>query len=366
MFTVAKPIYLKNLNKENNVTSFFAANFDCDGENAILTIAGSSAYRVTINGDFACFGPSKAIKGYAKFDTIDISKYVSFGLNQIVIESATYQETDANNFIQAEIYADNNVVAATGYNFIGFLDVERLKSKDLCEKYNISGSSMIQTQVEVIQSAPILIKRDVPYPEYKIIKNKAKMPASIKDVYEINFENPVCGFVNIHYSAENPLEFILLNEKDECIMDIKSVDGDFERESFNPHFLSKIKICVNKGEINLKSIFIKEYTYYSGKAPKNTSTMSDNDFYKAFREFIAIYNDYEFTNVDYNKDMIAFQKKEKMFTSSNKLTEAYLNIPTYAQCQGLKNTDYKEILLNTINDNPDIKQIKYKRILNSL
>lgn len=366
MFTVAKPIYLKNLNKEKHVTSFFAANFDCDGENATLTIAGYSAYRVTVNGDFACFGPSKAIDGYAKFDTVDISKYVSFGLNQIVIECATYQETEANNFIQAEVFADDKVVAATGYNFIGFLDVERLKSKGICEKYNISGSSMIQTQVEVIPSAPLLIKRDVPYPEYKIIKSNAKTPAIIKDTYEITLENPICGFVNIHYNTEKPTEFTLLNENNECIMGMKSVDGEFERETFNPHTLKKIKICVSKGELSLKNIFIKEYTYYSGKIPKNTSDLNDNTFYKDFKAFIASYNDYNFSAINYTHDMLEFQKKEKLYTGSNKITEAYLNIPIYSQSYNLNNTNYKELLLNTINDNPDIKQIRYKRILNSL
>lgn len=366
MFTIAKPIYLKNLNKEKNVTSFYAANFDCDGENAILTIAGHSAYRVTVNGDFACFGPSKAISGYAKFDTVDISKYVSFGLNQIVIECATYQENDTNNFIQAEIFADGKVVAATGYNFIGFLDVERLKSKGLCEKYNISGSSMIQTQIEVISSAPVLIKRDVPYPVYNTIKCKAKTPVNIKDTFEIILENPVCGFVNIHYNAHKPTEFTVLNENNECIMEMKSVDGEFQRETFNPHILSKIKICVSKGDFDLKNIFIKEYTYYNGKTPKNKSNLNDADFYKEFRAFIADYNDYNFSTINYNKDMLEFQKKEKLYTDSNKMTEAYLNIPTYSQNHDLKNTDYKELLINVINDNPDIKQIKYKRILNSL
>ena len=368
MFTTAKPIYLKNLNEEKNVTSFFAANFDCDGDNAILTIAGHDAYRVSVNGDFACFGPSKAVEGYAKFDTIDISNYVSFGLNQIVIECATYKDTSTNNFIQAEIFADGKVVAATGYNFIGFLDVERLKSGGYFEKYNISGSSMIQTQVEVAQKTPILIKRDVPYPEYKIAKmnSKFKFPKEIKESIEFDFGNKVCGFINIEYSAENTVEFTVCNEKNEYLMDIKSIDGEFIRESFNPYKLNKLKISVSKGTLLLKNVFIKEYTYYSGKTPKNSSALSDTDFYLEYKDFLADYNDYNFSSVNYDKSMAEFQKKEKLFTKDNKLTRAFLNIPTYAPSIEIKNSLYKEILNETLKDNPDMKEIKYKRILNSL
>lgn len=368
MFTVSKPIYLKKLNKEKNITAFFAANFDCDGDNAILTIAGSSAYRVSVNGDFACFGPSKAVKGYAKFDTVDISKYVSFGLNQIVIECATYEDSSSDNFIQAEVFSDNKAVAATGYNFIGFLDVERLKASNCGEKYNISGSSMIQTQVDVVTEIPILIKRDVPYPEYKIIKSttKIKEPVNIVNTYELNFANKVCGFINIEFFAEKPVEFDILNENDEYLMSIKTIDGEYIRESFNPYKVSKLKICVSNGSLSLKNAYIKEYSYYNGKKPKNTTESYDIEFYTQFSEFIADYNDYRFSNVNFDEHLLSFQKYEKLYTKENKLTEAFLNIPLYATDTDIKNSMYKQILEKTLNDNQDISQIKYKRILRSL
>lgn len=366
MFTTAKPIFLKNLDKEDSVTAFFAANFDCDGDNAILTIAGHSAYRVTINGDFVCLGPSKAICGFAKFDTVDISKYVSFGLNQIVIECASYEENKTVNFIQAEIFTDGKIVAATGYNFIGFLDVERLKAKGYSEKYNISGSSMIQTQVEVVNNTPILIKRDVPYPEYKIIKSKLKKPIDISETYEIEFENTICGFLNLEYSTDKVVEFKIYDENEQCIIDFKSIDGEFARESFNPYKVKKLKIVVSSGALTLNNIYIKEYSYYNGKTPKNTTDLSDNEFYNSYKDFIADYNDYRFAEVSYDETLADFQKKEKLYTKANKITESLLNIPTYSPSITIKNTLYKEILEETLKDNPDIKSIKYKRILNSL
>lgn len=367
MFTVAKPIYLKNLEKENNVTAFFAANFDCDGENATLTIAGHSAYRVSVNGDFACFGPSKTIEGFAKFDVVDISKYVSYGLNQIVIECATYVESDTPNFIQAEVFADGNVVAATSYNFIGFLDVERLESVNASEKYNISGSSMIQTSVQQVSSTPILLKRDVPYPAYRIISpaSKIKFPIEIKDSIEIPFGCDYCGFINIAYKTSDKAEILVENELGEALMEIKTIDGEFQRESFNPHKAQKIIIKVLSGSVELYDVFIKEYCYYTGKTPKNISSDNTSEDYIRYRKFLSEYNDYNFKEADYSQNLLDFQINEKSYTGSNKLTESFLNIPLYAPSVNVEGTLYHNILEKTLNDNPEIKQLKYKRILNT-
>ncbi len=367
MFTVAKPIYLKNLGKENNVTAFFAANFDCDGENATLTIAGHGAYRVSVNGDFACFGPSKTVEGFAKFDVIDISKYVSYGLNQIVIECATHEESDTTNFIQAEVFADGNVVAATSYNFIGFLDVERLESSGTSEKYNISGSSMIQTSVQQVFSTPILLKRDVPYPTYRNINpvSKIKFPAKINESIEIPFGCNYCGFINIAYKTNDKAEILVENESGELLMEIKTIDGEFQRESFNPHKAEKIIIKVLSGSVELYDVFIKEYCYYSGKTPENITSDNKSKDYIDYRNFLSSYNDYNFKVAEYNKNLLDFQSKEKFYTGSNKITESILNIPLYAPSVNIENTLYTEILNKTLEDNPEIKQIKYKRILST-
>lgn len=367
MFTVAKPIYLKNLEKENNVTSFYAANFDCDGENATLTIAGHSAYRVSVNGDFACFGPSKTVDRFAKFDIVDISKYVSYGLNQIVIECATYEESDTPNFIQAEVFADGKVVAATSYNFIGFLDVERLESVGNTEKYNISGSSMIQTSVQQISSTPILVKRDVPYPTYKTVNpvKNLKYPIDVNDKIEISFGSKYCGFINIAYKTDKTTEFVVENELGETLMEIKSIDGEFQRESFNPHKTEKIIIKIKKGCLELYDVYIKEYCYYSGKTPANISSENTSEDYINYRKFLSEYNDYNFKTVEYNQNLLDFQIKEKAYTDSNKITESILNIPLYAPATNIEDTLYYTILEKTLNDNPEIKKLKYKRILNT-
>lgn len=182
MFKTAKPIFLKNLEKEMNITAFFAANFDCSGENAKLLITGATYYRITVNGEFAGYGPARAPKGFTRVDEIDITPYVSWGLNQIVIEVASYNCRSfacINNqgFLQAEIIADGNVVAATGFNFIGFMDVERVQKvmrysyqRHFSEVYNRKGGSMIKVPVEVVDPKLSFMIRKTLYPKYDIVE----------------------------------------------------------------------------------------------------------------------------------------------------------------------------------------------------
>ncbi len=181
MFKVAKPIFLKDMNKEMNVTAFFAANFDCSGENAVLTITGATYYRITVNGEFVGYGPARAPHGFTRVDVLDISKYVSWGLNQIVIEVASYNcdtfaFVNVPGFLQAEITADDKVIAATGYNFIGFIDVERVQKvmrysyqRPFSEVYLRNGGSMLKMPVEEVQPKLGFMIRKVPLPEYQIL-----------------------------------------------------------------------------------------------------------------------------------------------------------------------------------------------------
>lgn len=181
MFKTAKPIFLKDLRKEMNITAFFAANFDCSGENATLTITGATYYRVTVNGEFVCYGPARAPKGFTRVDVLDISKFVSWGLNQIVVEVASYNcDTFAyvNNpgFLQAEIAADDKIVAATGYNFVGFIDAERVQKvmrysyqRPFSEVYMRKGGSMLKVPVEVVEPKLGFMIRKVPEPDYNIV-----------------------------------------------------------------------------------------------------------------------------------------------------------------------------------------------------
>ena len=208
MFTYAKPVFLKKLKNEMNVTAFFCANFECSGKDARLEVTGATKYKVTVNGDFICAGPAKAPHGYCKFDSIDISSFVTEGINQIVIEVASYNVhcydgISSPGFIWAEVQADGNCVAATGNNFIGFLDTERVQKcsrysfqRHFSESYVIGGSTMIQAELEVVDTGLIPMKRDVPYPVYpfaepKKILNRGKFEIVEKEVKFTQAESDV-------------------------------------------------------------------------------------------------------------------------------------------------------------------------------
>ena len=181
MFKLAKPIFLKDLNKEMNITAFFAANFDCSGEDAKLFITGASQYRITVNGEFVGCGPARAPHGFTRIDEIDISKHVSWGLNQIVIELASYNCAHFNyvnnpGFLQAEIIADNKIVAATGHNFAGFADVERVQKvmrisyqRPFSEVYVRNGGSMAKIPVVTVEPNLNYMIRKTEIPDYDIV-----------------------------------------------------------------------------------------------------------------------------------------------------------------------------------------------------
>ncbi len=208
MFTYAKPVFLKNLKNEMNVTAFFCANFEYDEGIARLEVTGATKYKVTVNGGFICAGPAKAPHGYCKFDSIDITNFVTPGINQIVIEVASYNVhcydgISSPGFIWAEVQADGKCVAATGNNFIGFLDMERVQKcsrysfqRHFSEVYVIGGSTMIQTELEVIDTGLIPIKRDVSYPVYpfaepKKILHRGKFKAVDKEIRLTHAEGDV-------------------------------------------------------------------------------------------------------------------------------------------------------------------------------
>ncbi len=181
MFKVAKPVFLKDLNKEMNITAFFAANFECNGKDVVLEITGATYYRITVNGEFAGYGPARAPKGFTRMDTIDITRHTSWGLNQIVVEVASYNCdnfacVNVPGFLQAEITAEGKPVAATGYNFVGFADVERVQKvmrysyqRPFSEVYVRKGGSMLKVPVEEVEPKLSYMIRKAPFPNYDIV-----------------------------------------------------------------------------------------------------------------------------------------------------------------------------------------------------
>ena len=79
-FRSAKPIWLKDREKEMNLLVGFRAAFDApaDGK-AILQVAAATIYRAWINGEFLGAGPARGPHGYYRVDQWDLDRQVEAG-----------------------------------------------------------------------------------------------------------------------------------------------------------------------------------------------------------------------------------------------------------------------------------------------
>lgn len=283
MFKYAAPVFIKGHEEEKNVTAFFAANFEYEGDKpVILDITGSSVYRVTVNGDTVCDSRIKKVMTMYCYESVEITPFVTEGINQIVIECAGYycevNGEKQKNFIMAEIFCDGKPLVATGCNFIGFLDAERvqntkcLKNGDYEEKYNISGATMIKSNVDIIDLDPMRFKGI--YSEYKYSYRNAKKalekgkftpydrfekryPHSLeKDEYVIyDMEEETEGFIRVAFKTFGKAKIRVAygKEKERCdgYIDFSVIDGEFDRESFHRLIFRFIKVSVLEGEAEI-------------------------------------------------------------------------------------------------------------------
>lgn len=85
----------------------------------VLRITASTLYRVTLNGHFCGHGPARAAQEYYRIDEWSLAHLVRPGRNVLAIEVAGYNVTsfyllNQPAFLQAEVIADGQVIAASG------------------------------------------------------------------------------------------------------------------------------------------------------------------------------------------------------------------------------------------------------------
>ena len=122
-FTLAKPIFIKGKSLEMNYQAGFVCKFSAEsGKSYTLRLAGSTLYRVSLNGSFVHYGPARPPHGYLRVDELKLA--CKPGDNLLSIEIAGYNcpsfyTLDIPSFVQAEICADGECVAYTGRDFKG-------------------------------------------------------------------------------------------------------------------------------------------------------------------------------------------------------------------------------------------------------
>jgi len=67
MFLCAKPVWPKGYEKEWNIYTVLQLRRTCSTP-VTLHLAGTAFYRVSVNGQFLCFGPARTALGYLRED----------------------------------------------------------------------------------------------------------------------------------------------------------------------------------------------------------------------------------------------------------------------------------------------------------
>ena len=148
-FKKALPVWAENLKTEINTTMGFHTFVKGECGEVVLKLATSGFYRVFINGKFLSHGPARCAHGYFRVDELVIP--LEKGENHIAVEVVNYYINSFSSlrqagFIQMELEADNEIIAATGNSgFESFLLTERIKKSErlsyqrpMSESYRLS------------------------------------------------------------------------------------------------------------------------------------------------------------------------------------------------------------------------------------
>ena len=269
MFEYAKPIFLKTNSLKKGITGFFAANFDCEGKNAFVTVTCSSSCKITVNGDFACYFAPVISDYKIETHTYDISQFVSWGLNQIVIE--VFGGNSDKPFVIAEVTADEKTVCATGKNFLAFIDTERLPDKppvncENLEFYKRGGVCMMPCEVNILNHEYLydIKKADFKFKihEFKDIIYPLRLCSG--ESYIFDFSQTLYGNIKFEILCHDKTTLVIgTSEKMDCdknnliIYDFET--GEYENESFTPHKQQYVMFQVEKGEASIYNVSIREY-----------------------------------------------------------------------------------------------------------
>jgi alpha-L-rhamnosidase len=190
-FKSAQAIWPAGREKEKNLFVGFRAGFPRPAAGpVVLRAGGSTLYRVFLNGEFLAHGPARGPHGFYRMDELDLTARLQPGTNVVAFEVAGYNVNsyyllDQPSFLQAEVVADGQVLAATGgagapfeaailkervqkvqrYSFQRpFTEVYRLAPGG--SRWRASLEAPLETTRWAVQPALAWLPRRVPYPDY--------------------------------------------------------------------------------------------------------------------------------------------------------------------------------------------------------
>ncbi|MCC5929889.1 MAG: hypothetical protein JJU28_11635 [Cyclobacteriaceae bacterium] len=262
-FKRAEAIWPESMQYEKNLTVGFRAKFQQPGNKPLtLKIAGSSLYRIYLNGQFAGHGPARAGHGYYRVDEWDLSEFVINGENVLAIEAVgyninSYYLLDQPSFIQAEVLSGGEIIAATAVENNDF-QVSLLESR----VQKVPRYSFQRTFAEYYQLQPAydawmhqgdvsfnsvkcesagkkeLLERRVPYPDFHVaqpvkITGKGKVKTGIKrekywkDRAVVNIGEKLKGFTEEELTLNPAIDLQEMDIISFENIDMNYLDGDF-------------------------------------------------------------------------------------------------------------------------------------------
>ena len=213
-FQTAKPVWLEGRETEKNLTVAFRAGFKAPaGKRVVLRAAGSTLYRVFLNGEFLGHGPARGPHGWYRVDEIDLTSKLKSGANVVAFEVAGYNVNsyyllDQPSFLQAEVVAGGEVLASTGGGGKAFAagplagrvqKVQRYSfQRPFSEVYRLApGGDRWRQDLAVplaaancaVQPAKALLPRRVPYSEF-IVREPRQIVAAGEFRTGLKVEHP--------------------------------------------------------------------------------------------------------------------------------------------------------------------------------
>lgn len=166
-----------------NDTVSFRGMFEPTGRPCVLEVAGSTCYRVCLNGEFVSFGPARGPKGMFRVDRIDLTDRLRVGTNKLEIEVNganvnSYEYVRQPSFLLAELSSDGKVLLSTGVgpgHLEAFDPHERIRKVTRFNFQRLFGEAYRvdpdrnEERLELEFRPPVsLLPRFVPQPEYAI------------------------------------------------------------------------------------------------------------------------------------------------------------------------------------------------------
>ena len=176
-FTKARPVWAEGKTNTMNLEMCFKATIPRGS--VILYIATAYTYRLFVNEEFIAIGPARAGQGFYRVDAIDLTYSLQKSENAIRLEAVayninSYEYIHQEPFITAELHTKNGVSLATGFNFDGYIVMNRIQKvqrysfqRPFAEAYNIrQNHTDVACKLTVVPQKQY-VQRQVPYPIYE-------------------------------------------------------------------------------------------------------------------------------------------------------------------------------------------------------